>query len=254
MALDKALDCWPILRGPGVLRLRLDSSVNVSVVNNMTTRSPALKAVLERIVHKLSARGLRAEATWLSSVANSHAEKLSRDNDSSDWRLRPDIFQVLNNALGPLQVDRFATAENTQLCRFNSRVTSPGNEAINAWLQPWGRCRNYLSPPLSQMDLVLPKLQQDLATAVVLVPHWPASSCLRPLLMASRAAVYLPCHARSFTHGRWSTPARQPSWRSAVMLIECGGRPRTAWPDGTSPTPALWPPWARIAPARPPPA
>lgn len=99
MALDKALDCWPNLRGPGVLRLPLDSSVNVSVVNKMTTKSsPALKADLDRVVHKLSARVLRAEATRLSSVANSHADKLSRDTDTSDWRLRPVIIQVLNSA------------------------------------------------------------------------------------------------------------------------------------------------------------
>lgn len=253
-SLDKALDCWPNLCGPGVLRLRLDNSVNVSVVNNMTTRSPALMEVLDRILHRFSAWGLRAEATWLSSVANSHADKLSRNTDSSDWRLRPDIFRVLNAAWGPLQIGRLATADNTQLRRFNSRVMSPGTEAINARLQPSGRCRNYLSPPLSQMDLVLPKLQRDLATAVVLVPHWPASPWWRPLLMASSAAVHLPYQASLFTHGRWSTPARQPTWRTAATLIECGGRPPTAWPGGTSPTPAPWPPRARIALARPPPA
>lgn len=64
-ALDNALDCFPSTSGPGVLRLRLDSTVNVAVINNMTTRSPALKVVLNRIVHKLASRGLRAEATWL---------------------------------------------------------------------------------------------------------------------------------------------------------------------------------------------
>lgn len=131
-ALDKALDRFPATRGPGVLRLRLDSTVNVAVINNITTRSPALKTVLDRIVHKLACRGLRAEATWLSSLANARADKLSRDKDSSDWRLHADVFAVLARAWGPLDVDRLATAENRLLARFNSLVLSPGCEAVDA--------------------------------------------------------------------------------------------------------------------------
>lgn len=131
-ALDKALDCFPSMRGPGVLRLRLGSTVNVAVINNMKTRSPALKTVLDRIVHKLACRGLRAEALWLSSLANARANKLSRDKDSSDWRLHGDVFAVLARAWRPFDVDRFATAENRLLDRFNSLVLSPGCEAVNA--------------------------------------------------------------------------------------------------------------------------
>lgn len=243
-ALDKALDCFPSTRGPGVLRLRLDSTVNVAVINNMTTRSPALKVVLDRIVHKLAARGLRAEATWLSSLASARADKLSRDKDSSDWRLQPDVFAALSRAWGPFYIDRFATAENRHLPGFNSLYMSAGTEAVNAWAQPWGGHSNYVNPPISQLDLVLPKLQRDRAAALVIAPEWPAFPWWRQFLAAARTAVYLPRSARLFTHGRWAGRGRQPYWRTAALWIDCSGPAHTVSRGGTLPRPTPWPPSA----------
>lgn len=108
-ALDKKLDCFPALTGPGVLRLRLDSTLNVAVVKSMTTRSPRLMTVLTSISDKLPARGLRAEASWLSSVASAHADKLSRDKGSTDWRLDDAVFRTLDARWGPLTINRFTT-------------------------------------------------------------------------------------------------------------------------------------------------
>lgn len=244
LALDKALDCFPSIKGPGTLRIRLDSAVNVAVVNNMTSRSPALMAVLTRIADKLTARGLRAEATWLSSLANEYADRLSRDKDSSDWRLLPHVFQRINNCWGPCTIDRFATAENAHLPRFNSRDMSAGTEALDGWAQPWGGEVNFVNPPISQADRILPKIAGDMATAVVVLPEWPAMPWWRPMLDAASAAVYLPPSANLFTHGKWASPARRPSWRTAAFLIKYGGRPSAASLGATPRTPAPWPPSA----------
>lgn len=244
MALDNALDCFPHVTGPGVLRLRLDSTVNVAVLNNMTTRSPALKVVLDRVVSKLSKRCLRAEATWLSSVANVEADKLSRDLDSSDWYLRRDIFLALHHAWGPLTVDRFASSANRQLPRFNSLTAAAGCEAVDGWAQHWGGERNYVNPPISQLSLVLPKLRRDRATAVVIVPEWRAFPWWRELLMAAHASVLLPQTARLFTHGKWASPARRPSWRTAALLIDGNNPAPAASRGGMSPRPPPWPPSA----------
>lgn len=110
-ALDKALDCFPNVQGPGVLRLRQDSTVNVAVLKNRTTHSPALKVVLDCVVSKLTACYLRAKPTWLSSVANADADKLSRDTYSADRHLRRDVFLALDQAWWPLTVDRFAVLQ-----------------------------------------------------------------------------------------------------------------------------------------------
>lgn len=251
MALDKALDCFPMVTGPGVLRLRLDSTVSVAVMNNMTTRSPALMAVLTSVSNKLSARGLRAEASWLSSVANAHADKLSRDKDSSDWTLNAGVFRQLDAAWGPLTVDRFATAENSRLPRFNSLVASAGTKGINGWSQPWSGENNYVCPLLSQAGLVLPKTQREGANVVALLPEWPAMPWRRPILLAAHEAVYLPSTAQLFTRGRWAAPARQPRWRTVAFCLRDGGKPPIAWRGGMPPTPTSWAPSALRAPALP---
>lgn len=245
MALDKALDCFPAVKGPGVLRLRLDSTVNVAVVNNMTTRSPVLKVVLDRVTHKLSARCLQAEATWLSSVANADADKLSRDLDSSDWCLRQDVFLALHHAWGPFTVDRFASSANRQLARFTFLTAAAGCEAVNGWAQHWGGEVTYVNPPISQLSLVLPKVRRERALAVVIVPECPAFPRWRELLLATHASVLLPEAARLFTHGKWASPARRPSWRTAALLIYGSAPAPRASLGGTSLRPPPWPPSVR---------
>lgn len=173
-ALDKALDCFPHFTGPGVLRLRLDSTVNAAVLNSMTTRSPALQVVLSGVASKLTARGLRAEATWLASIANADADKLSLDRDSSNWRLRRDIFLTLHQAWGPLAVDCLATSANAQLPRFNSLMSAAECEAVNGWEQHRTGESNYVNLPISQLALVFPKMQRYKAMAVEIKPEWPA--------------------------------------------------------------------------------
>lgn len=172
------------------------------------------------------------------------------DLDSSDWHLRRDIFLELDRVWGPLTVDRFASSANRQLPRFNSLTAAAGSEAVNGWAQHWGGELNYVNPPISQLALVLPKLLQDRAAAVVIVPEWRAFPWWRELLVAAQESVFLPRAARLFTHGRWASRAKQPSWRTAALWIDGSVPAPTALRGGTSPRPPPWPPSARRAPAR----
>eukprot|EP00168_Porphyra_purpurea_P015821 TRINITY_DN4959_c0_g1_i1.p9 TRINITY_DN4959_c0_g1~~TRINITY_DN4959_c0_g1_i1.p9 ORF type:complete len:121 (-),score=14.76 TRINITY_DN4959_c0_g1_i1:384-746(-) len=115
----------------------MDSVVNVHVISMMRSRCLALMRVLQDLHYDLHRRQLRDEAKWLSTVANEHADKLSRDRDSSDWRLRRPVFLVLHSRRGPLTVDCFATDANAHRPRFSSAVACPGAEAANAWNLPW---------------------------------------------------------------------------------------------------------------------
>lgn len=193
-----------------------------------------------------------AEAAWLFSVVNAHADKLSRDTDTTDWGLDRRVFQALDHDWGPTAVDCFATVANTRLPRFNSLMEAPGTEAVIGWSQSWRRATNYVNPPISQASLILPMIQRDHASAVVILPEWPAIPWWRPTLMAADAAFYLPSDARLFTHGRWATPARRPRWRIVALFLQDVGRPSTVWNGGMPPTPAPWPPLAppALAPRR----
>lgn len=141
--------------------------VSVHVLNSMRSRSPALMDVVRDLHAELHRRQLRAEGYWLSTVANAHADRLSRDRDSSDWGLRRSFFLVLHSRWGPLTIDRFATVLNTHLPRFNCAVANPDAEAVDAYKQHRGGPEhNNTNPPLSQAESAISKVAADGTSAV----------------------------------------------------------------------------------------
>lgn len=234
LAMLYSLRSFQHLRGPGVIRFRIDSMFNVHVRSSMRSRSPALMDVVRDLHFELNKRQLSAEAYWLSTVANKHAARLSRDRDGTDWRLRRSPFLVLHSRWGAFTVDRFATAVNTQLERFNSAVANPGFHAVDAYLQPWGGLEhNYINPPLSQAALVISEIAQDNASAVFVLPVWPAQPWWARILSLATKAVVLSmtaplyavgpgsCSAATLANGRVLCPTQEDfdhglRWRAAV--------------------------------------
>lgn len=196
------------------------------VVNAMSFCSPHLKADVRRLHSLLAARGLLIEATWLASVENTWAGNLSRERDSSDWRLARSVFSALERAWGPMTVDRFATPLNTLLPRFNSRTLTlcPGTEAVDAHAQPWAGEHNFRNPPLALVAPTLRKIRDERASAVVIVPVWPVQDWWRSAVTDADAAVLLPPSAivRSRT-GAASTTL--PSWRPSALPAQERPRP-----------------------------
>ena len=47
------------------------------------------------------------------------------------------FFTFLNKVWGPFTIDRFASAENKKLERFNSLFWNPGTERVDAFLTSW---------------------------------------------------------------------------------------------------------------------
>lgn len=253
LAIVLALESFPSRRGPGVVRVRTDSRVVRSVVNSLFSRSPALHADVIRLAAVLRERRLGIEATWLPSVENRWADRLSRERDTSDWRLALWAWAALDAAWGPLTIDRFATTLNTQLPRFNSAVACPGAEAVDAYAQPWGGERNYCNPPFAQAAVALRKCWEERATAVFVLPVWPAQPWWALAVRRATATVLLPPGAALFTGGRYSSPATPPSWRTAAFLFEQGGTLPTAPAGAACPPVPPWPPSAPPGRGPPPP-
>jgi hypothetical protein len=59
-------------------------------------------------------------ARYIPSAANVYADKLSRHLDSDDMRLGPVLLVELDARLGRHSIDRFASAFNTRLPRYNA--------------------------------------------------------------------------------------------------------------------------------------
>ena len=87
---------------------------------------------------------------WISTKDNIPADELSRVNLGDHHQLNKEVFQLIAKTVGGLDVDRFATARNTLLPRFNSYFMESGCEGVDAFAQTdWLTAKNYCNPPFS---------------------------------------------------------------------------------------------------------
>lgn len=249
LAVIYALESFPSARGPGVVRVRTDSTVVMAVINSLYSRSPALHRDVTKLRKILADRDLGIEATWLSSVETKWADSLSRERDSTGWRLARSAWDALNDAWGPMTIDHFATPLDTHLPRFNSAMACPGTERVDAHTAPWWGETNYCAPPFSHAPAALRKCFKDRATAIFLFPVWPAHPWWRRAATRTHAAVLLPDDAIIYTSGRFTPPAKPPFWQMAAFLFKNGGTPTTGPRGDAWPTIRHWPPSARPVPA-----
>ena len=80
---------------------------------------------------------IHLEPEWIPREFNQRADYLSRIIDYDDWILNPDVFARIQQWWGLHSVDQFASCNNAQLPRFNSRHWSPGTEAIDTFTTHW---------------------------------------------------------------------------------------------------------------------
>ena len=88
---------------------------------------------LRKLWWLLDTNDITLRARYIRSAANVWADKLSRDNTGQgDWVLRKELFTELDAWAGPHTIDRFATANNSQLPRYNALMSGPACTALDA--------------------------------------------------------------------------------------------------------------------------
>ena len=78
-----------------------------------------------------------------------------------------ELFSMIRESLGPLQVDLFATRFSTRLPRFFSWRPDPEAEATDAFLQDWSGIMGYAIPPWCLIARVLCKAQSQGVSLVI---------------------------------------------------------------------------------------
>jgi hypothetical protein len=113
----------------------------VTYVNKLGgTVSPSMNSIVKELWMWCMNRDITITAEHLPGILNTIADKESRVmKDRSDWMLNPQIFRKIQQRLGPLEVDMFASRLrlSTQLERFFSWRPDPEAEAVNAFAQDW---------------------------------------------------------------------------------------------------------------------
>ena len=180
------------LRGQSVL-LWEDNMTIVHVLTNRTTRSLELMHLLRRVHYLIDTMGVNLTVRYIASKENSQADALSRGSPHDELVLRPEAFRRLERRYGPHTVDRYATAANAQLARFNTLLPEAGGEAAMALSQQWAGENNYVFAPPSELPRVAQLLfETPAASATLVVPYWPAQAWFQQLL---ELAVRVETHA-----------------------------------------------------------
>ena len=131
---------------------------------------------------------------FIPGVDNVEADLASRVfNNTSEWKLKPDVFTDICKQFGVPAIDLFASKHNKQLNKYVTWTPDNGALAVDAFTISWSTDYMYCFPPFSLIPSVLRKLREDEGQALVVVPRWPSQPWF-PLLcrMLIRAPVILP--------------------------------------------------------------
>ena len=216
------------------VRLLCDNQAVVSIINHATSRSGVMMLELRELHRLTDILNIQFQVEYIRSEDNVRADALSREEDLEDWALKSDLFDQVG---GPrCTIDRFASATNARLPRFNTRWPCPGAEAVDALAQPdsaWANEYNYCNPPWTLLGALARKLQSSGAAALVVAPAKRHTLEYQLFEAMASETVRLP-RGPTFDPGRPRSWAVTPIWPVDVFRIPrrapletCGDGP--AW-------------------------
>ena len=137
-------------------------------------------------------RNIHITAQHLPGVMNHIADAESRTmRDRLDWKLNPVIFRKIDQTLGPLEVDLFASILTNQCQVYFSWRPDPYAAATDAFLQDWSQLRGHANPPWCLIGKVLTQVQTQRAQIVLLAPVWKTQPWYPLLLSMAVGCPYL---------------------------------------------------------------
>jgi hypothetical protein len=172
------------LRATTVL-LRSDNICALAYLRRRASRLPQLNDLCRPLWDLLESRNLQLIVQHLPGLINHLADRLSRQFDRSEWKLRWWIFRRIKACFPFLSVDLFASKTNHLLPTFCSM---DGAGLGSAWEVSWSQLSHHgqllIHPPFSMLARILSRLQRETLrnTALIILPWWPSASWF-PLLM-----------------------------------------------------------------------
>ena len=148
---------------------------NVARILEVGSRQGHLQEIALKVFSLAVHYHIHLEPEWIPRELNQQADYLSRIIEYDDWQLNPIMFAELDALWGPHTVDRFASFNNCQLPRFNSRSWNPGSEAVDAFTVHWAGENNWWCPPIALIPRVIRHAQVCGAEGTLVVPCWPSA-------------------------------------------------------------------------------
>jgi len=165
----------PELRGERLL-LHEDIQSVIGVLTHLTLKSSTMMCELRKLFLLIDTYDIKIRTLYIRSAANVWADNLSRITDNSDWQLAPRKFKYFDKRWGPRSIDRFASFNNKQVVRYNTKWRNGTTEAVDSLHlmdSEWRRENNWCNPPWELLDDLASKLRTSGATATIIAPYWP---------------------------------------------------------------------------------
>ena len=156
------------------VHIQMDSIVALTYLVKMGgTHSEKLSLLSKEIWEYLLKQGITITAEYLPGVLNQEADKESRNvRDSSEWKLKPQIFQKICSLRGTPDMDLFASRISHQVPAYRSWKLDPFSKGRDAFQTRWTHMKGYAFPPFSMIGRVLKKAQVDQANLMLITPAW----------------------------------------------------------------------------------
>ncbi len=147
------------------------------------TRWSTLPSQLARHLLLWSRNHLRSLcAIHIPGLLNRTADELSRAAHPREWRLHPQMVQLIWRRFGLAQVDLFASLE-TSHCQLFYSLTE-GTLGTDALAHSWPRgLRKYAFPPVSLLAQTLCKIREEEEQILLVAPYWPTRTWFPELML-----------------------------------------------------------------------
>jgi len=216
-----------------IIRLKMDSTVAIGVINKGTSSSPTMMAELRHLHALTEAMGVVLRPEHLPSALILWADRLSRERDSTDWTLSCAGFTQLEAKYGPHTLDLFATDLTTRCGRFFSRVATPNSSGVNALVHDWTTDNCWANPPFNLVGPFVHRIIQTKACVTLVARLWEAQPCWAPAVEACTEFFPLPLEEDVYTHVAADRPSPRPWWRTVAFRFNgnAASTTRSALPD-----------------------
>ncbi len=192
------------LRGKHVL-VRTDNTVTVAYINRQGGLRSRRMSQLARHLLLWGQKHLRSlRSIHVPGVLNRVADELSRAALPGEWRLHPQVVQLIWGEFGEAQVDLFASLGTSHCQLFYS--LSEGTLGTDALAHSWPRgLRKYAFPPVSLLAQTLCKVREDEERVLLVAPYWPNRTWFPELMLLATAPPWLVPLRKDFLSQRRGT-------------------------------------------------
>ncbi len=151
----------------------MDNTTSCAYLKNFGGKKRTLDDLARKIWMWCIDRNIWLTVGHVPGATNIEADALSRKfNDDLEWSLNIEVFLSIEQIYGPFDIDLFASRLNHKLDTYVSFRPDPNAVAVDAFSISWSNMTSYIFAPFSTLGMVLRKIVEDTADAVVVAPIW----------------------------------------------------------------------------------